>query len=155
MYNHSSEDYICPLCLFVQGIENEHNAIKPTDLIFQNETVTAFIGLRSWPNNPGHVLTIPNAHYENIYDLPLSVATEIHKTARAIALAMKGSYGCDGVMLIQRNEPAGGQRAWHYHVHIIPRYKNDHWDLTQRQPFPAAERAEYARKLAGVVEKYL
>jgi len=155
MYHHATNDYICPFCLLVKGIENEHNAVKQTDLVYQNEIVTAFIGLRSWPNNAGHVLTIPNEHYENIYDLPLSVSTEIQKTARAIAIAMKEIYVCDGVMLIQRNEPAGGQRAWHYHLHIIPRYENDRWDLNQRQPFPAAERAEYAQRLRVAVEKYL
>jgi SAM-dependent methyltransferase len=68
---------------------------------------------------------------------------------------MKDVYQCDGVMLIQRNEPAGGQLAWHYHLHVIPRYENDNWDQCQRQAFPADERAEYARKLRAKVEKNL
>jgi histidine triad (HIT) family protein len=139
----------------VKGIENEHNAIKQTDLVYRNDIVTAFIGLRSWPNNPGHVLTIPNEHYENIYDLPLSTSWEVQKTAKTIALAMKEAYLCDGVMLIQRNEPAAGQRAWHYHLHIIPRYENDNWDLNQRQSNPAAERAEFAQKLRTRIDKHL
>lgn len=155
MYNHAKEGYICPFCLLVQGIENEHNAIKQTDLVFQNDKVTAFIGLRSWPNNPGHVLIIPSEHYENIYDLPINISTEIQQTVRAISLAMKAAYLCDGVILIQRNEPAGGQRAWHYHLHVIPRYQNDNWDINQRQPYPPDVRAEYARKLKGNIEKYL
>jgi histidine triad (HIT) family protein len=64
---------------------------------------------------------------------------------------MKEVYSCDGVMLIQRNEPAAGQRAWHYHLHVITRYENDNWHLSQRQPFPADERAKYALHLSAKV----
>jgi histidine triad (HIT) family protein len=149
LYNHAPKDYICPLCLLVQGVENEHNHIKRTDLVYQNDQVTSFIGIRKWPNNVGHVLTIPNEHFENIYDLPIRVSVEIQKTAKAIALAMKDVYSCDGVMLLQRNEPAGEQRTWHYHLHVIPRYENDNLHLSQRQPFPADERAEYALRLGA------
>lgn len=155
MYTHAPQDYICPFCLLVRGIENEHNAIKQTDLVYQDDNVTSFIALRKWPNNAGHVLTIPNQHFENIYDLPIEVSVEIQKTARAIALAMKEVYSCEGVMLLQRNEPAGGQRAWHYHLHVIPRYENDNWDHSQRLPFPADERAEYALKLRARIETNL
>ena len=147
MYNHAPKDYICPFCLLVQGIENEHNQIKRTDLVYQNDQVTSFIGIRKWPNNVGHVLIIPNEHFENLYDLPIEVSVEIQKTAKAIALAMKEVYACDGMTLLQRNEPAGEQRAWHYHLHVIPRYENDNWHLSQRQSFPADERANYALRL--------
>jgi histidine triad (HIT) family protein len=136
----------------VQGIENEHNSIKQTDLVYQNDQVTSFIALRKWPNNVGHVLIIPNEHFENIYDLPIEISVEVQKTAKAIALAMKEVYSCDGITLLQRNEPAGEQRAWHYHLHVIPRYENDNWHLSQRQPFPADERAEYASKLGAKLE---
>lgn len=139
----------------MQGVENEHNSVRQTDLVYQNDQVTAFIGLRKWPNNVGHVLTLPNEHFENIYDLPIEVSVEIQKTARAIALAMKEVYSCDGITLLQRNEPAGGQRAWHYHLHTIPRYEDDNWHLSQRQPFQADERAEYALRLRPKVEANL
>ena len=152
MYKHAKQDYICPFCLLVQGIQNEHNAIKPSDLVHQDEVVTAFIGLRSWPNNPGHVLIIPNQHYENLYDLPAHISTEIQKTARTIALAMKAAYQCDGIILIQRNEPAGGQRAWHYHLHVIPRFEVDNWKLNERQAYPPHERVTYAQRLKTQIQ---
>jgi histidine triad (HIT) family protein len=139
----------------VQGVENEHNWIKQTDLVYQDEQVTSFIGLRKWPNNVGHVLIIPNEHFENIYDLPIGISAEIQKIAKAVALAMKAVYSCDGVILLQRNEPAGEQLTWHYHLHVIPRYENDNWHLSQRQPFPADERAEYALKLRTAIETNL
>jgi histidine triad (HIT) family protein len=147
VYNHAPDDYVCPFCLLVQNITNEHNDLRQTDIVYQNDDVTALIAYRKWPNNIGHVLVIPNEHFENIYDLPADISMKIHETARAIALAMKSAYACDGIMLRQHNEPAGEQWVWHYHLHIIPRYENDQLHSSQKQPFPANERAVYALKL--------
>lgn len=32
---------------------------------------------------------------------------------------------CDGVTFLQNNEPASNQHAFHYHLHVLPRYTND------------------------------
>jgi histidine triad (HIT) family protein len=114
--------------------------------------VTAFMAVRRFPNNQGHVLVIPNQHFENIYDLPVEFAFPIHKLARTVALAMKATYQCDGILIRQHNEPAGGQHLWHYHLHIIPRYKNDDFIGSQKEPFPTTERAAYARILRNWIE---
>jgi histidine triad (HIT) family protein len=102
---------------------------------------------RKYPNNQGHVLIIPNDHFENIYDLPVGISAKVHALSRDIALAMKSEYRCDGIMLHQHNEPAGDQNIWHYHLHVIPRYQNDGFHSAQKGPFDADERAHYARKL--------
>lgn len=49
------------------------------------------------PNNPGHVLVIPNEHYENIYEIPESVLVEISLMTQKIAFAIKAVYECDGI----------------------------------------------------------
>ena len=148
MYNHAPLDYVCPFCLFVQGKESDQTQLKQNDIVFQTTDVTAFMATRRWLNNQGHVLIIPNEHFENIYDLPLSTSSKIYALSRNIALAMKSEYQCDGVMLRQHNEPAGDQNIWHYHLHVIPRYQNDDFYNTQKNPFAARERALYAQKLS-------
>ena len=147
MYNHAPPEYICPFCLLVHGKENIQTQLKQTDIVFQTADTTAFMATRKYPNNQGHVLIVPNKHFENIYDLPLALSPKIHSLTRDIALAMKAEYQCDGVMLRQHNEPAGDQHIWHYHLHIIPRYQNDHFNNTQKGPFAANGRAKYAQKL--------
>lgn len=147
MYNHAPPEYICPFCLLVHGKENIQTQLKQTDIVFQTADITAFIATRKWPNNQGHVLIVPNKHFENIFDLPLALSSKIHSLGRNIALAMKAEYQCDGIMLRQHNEPAGDQHIWHYHLHIIPRYQNDDFNNTQKGPFAANDRAKYAQKL--------
>lgn len=147
MYNYAPSEYICPFCLLIQGMESTQTQLKQTDIVFQTPDVTTFMATRKYPNNPGHVLIIPNEHFENIYDLPLALSSKIHALSRDIALAMKADYQCDGIMLRQHNEPAGDQNIWHYHLHVIPRYQNDGFHSAQKVPFEANERAEYAQKL--------
>jgi histidine triad (HIT) family protein len=147
MYNHAPPDYLCPFCLLVQGKESSQSELKQTDIVFQTVHITAFMATRKYLNNQGHILIIPNEHFENIYDLPLELSSKIHALSRDIALAMKSEYQCDGIMLRQHNEPAGDQNIWHYHLHVIPRYQNDDFRSAQKVPFEANERAKYAQKL--------
>jgi histidine triad (HIT) family protein len=153
MYNHTPPDYFCPFCLLVQGKENIQSQLKRTDIVFQTTEITAFMATRKYPNNPGHVLIIPNKHFENIYDLPLALSSKIHALSREIALAMKAEYACDGILLRQHNEPAGDQNIWHYHLHVIPRYRNDDFHRAQKTPFEVHERAKYAQKLRNWFNK--
>src|SRR5437667_6746877 len=124
MFNHAPHNYACPFCLLMQGKESKYNSRQ--DIVHQDKLVTAIISPVWWRKNPGHVIIVPNSHFENIYDLSSEYAHRIHDIAREIAVAMKEVYKCDGVSTLQHNEPAGGQTVWHYHLHIFPRYK---WDI--------------------------
>jgi histidine triad (HIT) family protein len=150
MYNHAPENYDCALCRIANNnFAPTRPRTRPEDIVLQTTLATAFISAYWWPNNPGHVLVIPNKHFENIYELPLEYATEIHRLAQQIALAFKAVYNCDGVSTRQHNESAGNQDAWHYHLHVFPRYHNDdlytlfpHRSLTTLE-----ERLPYTQKL--------
>jgi len=152
MYNHAPINYVCSFCALVKGKEGTESQLKSRDIIFQTADVSAFMAIRKYPNNPGHALIVPNEHFENIYDLPLDIATKIHALSRDVALAMKSAYRCDGIMLRQHNEPAGDQSIWHYHLHVIPRYENDDFHNSRKYPFETNERAQYARKLRNWFE---
>jgi histidine triad (HIT) family protein len=147
LYKHAPVDYRCPFCLLLQGDETGQSELKRSDIVFQDADVTAFIAIRKYPNNQGHVLIIPNEHFENIYDLPLTLASKIHVLSRDVALAMKSEYRCDGILLRQHNEPAGDQNIWHYHLHVIPRYEHDDFHSSQKFSFEADARAEFAQRL--------
>jgi histidine triad (HIT) family protein len=131
----------------MQKIEIVSNQLKKSDIVHQNQVTTAFMATRRLPKNQGHVLVIPNQHFENIYDLPDEIGAQIYSLARTVALAMKATYQCDGILIRQHNEPAGGQHIWHYHLHIIPRYEDDDFYNSLKEPFHARERAKYAQML--------
>lgn len=125
MYTNEPAGYLCPFCLLAEGIDDERVKSRQSDIVFRDNDVIAFMCATQWPNNHGHVLIVPARHYENIFDLPVEIATRIHEVAREIALTMKEVYGCPGISTRQHNEPAGNQEVWHYHLHVFPRYHND------------------------------
>ena len=123
MYNHAPKNYECPICQLVVGKDNQFT--KLSDIIYQDKNVTSFVASKWWPNNPGHVMVIPNKHYENLYDIPDDTLCKVYSFVKKIAIVIKKSYKCDGISTRQHNEPAGDQDTWHFHVHVFPRYKND------------------------------
>jgi histidine triad (HIT) family protein len=154
MHNHAPAGYICPFCLLIQGIENSNTQLKQTDIVFQTVEATACMATRKWRNNPGHVLVVPNRHFENIYDLPAPIAMEIHSLSRRIALSMKAEYGCDGITTWQSNEPAADQQIWHYHLHVMARYHMDDFRSLTREPYAPELRGEHARKLRNQIKSH-
>lgn len=147
MYNHAPDNYRCPFCQVVEGIENEHLYTKQQDIVYRDEFVTAFIASGWWKNNKGHVLIVPNEHFENIYDLPEELSHRIHNLEKEIAFALKATYKCDGVSSRQHNEPNGGQDVWHYHLHVFPRYKGDNLYKTDRELSKPEDRVEFAERI--------
>lgn len=145
--SHAPRDYACPFCLLVQGAANEHVFSRQTDIVYRDEQVTALISSHQWPNNHGHAIVIPNAHYENLYDLPLCLGARIHEVSRALALAMKETYHCEGTSTRQHNEPAGNQDVFHYHLHVFPRYTGDNLYGSNRVLMPSPIRASFAVRL--------
>lgn len=153
MFSHQPTNYICPFCSFLAGKPDRYwNA---DDVVYRNEFTTALISPKWWANNPGHVLVIPNEHYENIYTIPDDQIAEVYKTAKRIATAIRSTYDCQGTSTRQHNEPAGNQDVWHFHVHVYPRYDEDHLyhnhdnkgfvDAEARLPFAKKLRAYFAR----------
>lgn len=154
MYNHAPKNYVCPFCKIAKGIEDEHVITRKADIFYRDRFITAFIASHWWPNNKGKLLIIPNKHFENIYDLPESLSNKIHACAKKAAVALKEIYRCDGVSMLQHNEPAGNQEDWHYHLHVFPRYKNDRlYALYERKYLaPEKERKKFALKMRRYFE---
>ncbi len=147
MFTHEPDQYTCPFCRLLAGADLGPTGSNQDDVIHRDDEVTALVASKWWPNNKGHVLVIPNVHYENIYDLPSELGAPIQRVARAVALALKATYRCDGVSTRQHNEPDGGQHVWHYHLHVLPRYTGDQLYLTSGGDTTPQERQSYAMKL--------
>lgn len=147
MFNHEPENYNCPFCVVADGQETEYN--KSSDIVYNDDTVMAWISPQWWPNNPGNVIVIPTEHIENIYCISDVLWCQINKVAKKFTVAMKESYQCDGISLRHHNEPAGNQDVWHFHLHVLPRWEND--DLYINYPnkrwVSSDERLPYAEKL--------
>ena len=145
MFNHAPSNYQCPICLAVHGTESDKTMIKQDDIFYRDTLVMALINSKFVGNNPGHVIVVPLKHYENIYDLPEVEANQVMKIAKQVAIALKEIRQCDGVTILQNNEPASEQHAFHYHLHVFPRFADDHLheNLTNTRVSLPEERTKY------------
>jgi histidine triad (HIT) family protein len=125
MFNHAPTEYKCPVCLGIKGIENDLTLLKQTDLVYKDELVSVFINSFRVDTVKCHVIVVPNEHIENLYEMPENVGHHIFEISKRIAITMRKAYQCDGITTRQNNEPAGDQHAYHFHLHIYPRYDND------------------------------
>lgn len=149
--SNAPKDYICPICLGVNKVESSDTLMRPTDIVYTDDLVTVFINSFFIGDNAGHVIVVPNEHFENIYDLPSEVGHRVFDIAKKISLTMKDAYSCEGITIRQNNEPAGDQHAFHFHLHIFPRYENDGYNAVQpadKRLATVEERLAYAAKLS-------
>jgi len=121
--------YICPICPAIAGIENNDTWIVQDDFFYADDLVLGFISSKKIKGNENHPLIVPRKHYECIYDLPEELGHHVFDIAKQTALALKEVRNCDGVTIMQNNEPASSQHAFHYHMHVIPRFDEDQWNL--------------------------
>jgi histidine triad (HIT) family protein len=141
------EPSACPFCKFLAGEETVHN--RRSDVVWRDETTTAFVSPKWWDCSRAHVIVIPNDHFENLYDIPERALGEVYATAKRVAVALKSAYGCDATSTRQHNERGAGQEVWHFHVHVFPRYAGD--GLYEKDAefrwAGAEERAPYAERV--------
>lgn len=156
MYKNAPPNYVCPICLGIEGIVDERTMLHPEDLIYKTKRVSVFMNSFFLKGNEGHVIVVPNEHIENIYDLPKEIGNSIMETAKMMALVIKKAYQCDGITLRQNNESAGDQHAFHFHLHVFPRYENDSFNTqkpTDKVETSLEDRISYITKLREVLEK--
>ena len=99
------------------------NGDIPTRTIYENEKFRVIMDAS--PASRGHALILPKEHYTNLYEIPEETAGEAMKLAKRLAEKITKALGCDGFNLVQNNGETAGQTVFHFHLHLIPRYKND------------------------------
>ena len=94
----------------------------PSRKIYEDKDLIAIMDLS--PTSKGRSLIIPKEHYTNIYDIDEEIAGKVMKTAKKLATKMTVALNCDGFNLLQNNGETAGQTMFHFHMHLIPRYKD-------------------------------
>ena len=129
-------------CIFCKLIAGQ----IPSARVHEDALTLAFMDLGQV--NPGHVLVASKRHAATLFDLTPDEAGAVMRMAQRVALAARGVFDPDGLMLLQANGAVAGQTVGHFHVHVVPRHKGDGVDYSwpRKEPGPAVL-ADYARRL--------
>lgn len=95
----------------------------PSQTIYENEDFRAILDLG--PATKGHTLILPKEHAANLFELSDETAAKLTPLARKLGKQLVEKLGADGLNVIQNNGEVAGQTVMHYHLHLIPRYKDD------------------------------
>lgn len=112
-------------CLFCKIIEGS----IPSKTIYEDDLVKVFLDIS--PNTNGHCLIIPKKHIVTVNELDDEIITHILKVEKEMYELLKEKLNIEGLTIVQNNDL--GQEVKHYHVHLIPRYSNDNWNLSYDQ----------------------
>lgn len=121
------------------------NGDIPAKTLYEDEKFRVILDLG--PATRGHALILPKEHAADLFELPEETAKDVMALAKNMAGRMKDRLRCDGLNLVQNNGEAAGQTVLHFHVHLIPRYRQDA-ELFKYQPGkPDEKELEEIKKL--------
>ncbi|MFI3212929.1 MAG: HIT family protein [Eubacteriales bacterium] len=112
----------------------------PTKTIYENEEFRVILDLS--PATKGHALILPKEHYASLYEMPDELLAEAFKLAKKMANLMTEKLECDGFNLVQNNGETAGQTVFHFHIHLIPRYREDGQKIGWNATNPSGEELE-------------
>ena len=94
-----------------------------SDTVYEDEDFRVILDLN--PGSRGHMLIIPKEHYRDIFELSDECGRKLMAVAKKMAEAARKALKADGINLVQNNGEAAGQSVAHFHMHVIPRYKDE------------------------------
>ena len=127
-------------CIFCKIASGE----IPSKTLYEDEEFRVILDLG--PVAKGHALILPKSHYANLYELPEDTAAHVMLLAKKMAVQMTDRLHCDGFNLLQNNGEIAGQTVFHFHIHLIPRYKDDGQEIGWKPGEPSQEELEEIRR---------
>ncbi len=104
----------CVFCAIVAGRAQAHR-------VLEDERFVAFLDVR--PLFHGHVLLVPRAHHEALWDLPGELHGDLLRTTRDLSVAVRDAMQATGVFNAMNNVVS--QSVPHLHMHVVPRRPRD------------------------------
>ena len=126
------------------------NKVIPTVSLYEDDDFRVI--LDAGPASRGHALILPKQHYQNLCELDEVVGAGVLKVAAKLGKAMISGLGCAGFNLVQNNGEAAGQTVMHFHMHVIPRYKDGPEMVAWK---PGSVTTEEAERIAEAVKSQL
>ncbi len=95
----------------------------PSATLYEDEEFRVILDLN--PAAKGHALVLPKEHYANLFEIPQDVLGRAAGVAKKVGSRLVEGLHADGLNVLQNNGLAAGQTVFHFHIHLIPRFKDD------------------------------
>ena len=109
-------------CVFCKIVNGELPSLK----VYEDENTMIFMDIAK--DVDGHMVAIPKKHVKNILDCDEATLQQLMFAAKKVSCHCVDQCGYDGVNLLNASDESAGQSVPHFHIHIIPRKKDDGLD---------------------------
>ncbi|MEV7608497.1 HIT family protein [Microbacterium sp. NPDC089320] len=148
--NHDGSQATDTSCVFCEIVAGRVSS----DKVVEDDQTLAFMDID--PGSDGHLLVIPKRHSTDLLDVPPEDLVATTLAAQRIATAMYAELDAEGVNVLNCCGAAAWQTVFHFHLHVIPRYRDkgkDRMELPYEPGVPSdpGARARYAQILAAAL----
>ena len=114
----AGEAATCEFCAIARG---ESDA----EIVCAGPGWVAFFPLE--PATPGHTLVIPREHVPHLWLANAELAADLMRAVSRVGRAVDSALTPDGMNLITSAGEAAEQTVSHLHLHVVPRWADDHF----------------------------
>lgn len=104
-------------CLFCKIIEGN----IPSEKIYEDDEVMVFLDIS--PTTNGDSLIVPKKHFKDFLSVPNDLLIHMYDVIKKLYPIYQEKLKCAGLTICHNTDY--GQEIKHFHIHFIPRYKND------------------------------
>ncbi len=104
-------------CIFCKIINGE----LPSRTYYEDDKIKIIMNID--PITNGHLLVLPKEHVVDIKDIDIDLIAYSFTKIKELYNDLKEKLNCEGLTICENNEL--GQDIHHFHLHLIPRYKDD------------------------------
>lgn len=127
-------------CVFCKIIKN-----KESLKIYEDEKTICLLDIN--PISKGHCLVIPKEHFRDIFDIDDECLKNIISVSKKVSTALKQKLGSTGVNILHASGESAQQSVFHFHLHLIPRYKDDGLDTWPKSNYKEKSLEDLYQKL--------
>jgi histidine triad (HIT) family protein len=131
--------------IFLKIIDKE----IPAEIVYEDDNFIAILDIN--PVNPGHTLLIPKESFKDIFDMPDSLLGKVGPLLKRLSKGVMKATGSEGLNIGMNNGEVAGQVVFHAHIHIMPRTKNDNYELWHGEPYEEGEAKKIADKIRSAI----
>lgn len=107
------------MCIFCEIIKGNISSKK----VYEDENVVAILDISQ--ATKGHTLVLPKKHYANVLEIEYPEYEAVMIAVKKVCEKINVIYKPEGFNILNNCGEAAGQTVNHFHVHILPRYKDD------------------------------
>jgi histidine triad (HIT) family protein len=110
-------------CVFCKIVKGEISSYK----VYEDDDIYAFLDIS--PASKGHVLVTTKEHFQNFLMVPRDLVEKAFMVAQKIGQVQMSLLGAEGVNVLTNVNEVAGQSVMHFHIHVIPRYRDDSLEI--------------------------